>query len=138
MRALINFLVALFLFAGSPSSFAQERPHVPRVGYLGIGRAAPPPVFVQKMREQAYVDGQTASFEYRFAEGRRERLLPLANSSWRPASTSSSPSATRRSWRRRSNQDYPHLMVACDAVTTGFVASCPAWWQYDRRHLHHQ
>jgi hypothetical protein len=30
------------------------------------------------MREQGYAAGQTAAFEYRFAEGRHERLLPLA------------------------------------------------------------
>ena len=124
MRALINFLVALFLFAGSPSSFAQERPHVPRVGYLGIGRAAPPPVFVQKMREQGYVDGQTASFEYRFAEGRRERLLPLAQQlvearvdvilAFGDEAIVAAQIATKI---------IPIVMVACDAVTTGFVAS---------------
>ena len=51
MRALINFLVALFVFAGSTSSFAQERPHGPRVGYLGIGRAAPPPAPELTVRE---------------------------------------------------------------------------------------
>jgi hypothetical protein len=30
------------------------------------------------MREQGYAAGQPAAFEYRFAEGRHERLLPLA------------------------------------------------------------
>jgi hypothetical protein len=35
-------------------------------------------LFVQKMREQGYAAGQTAAFEYRFAEGRHERLLQLA------------------------------------------------------------
>jgi len=30
------------------------------------------------MREQGYAAGQTAAFEYRFAEGRHERLLQLA------------------------------------------------------------
>jgi putative ABC transport system substrate-binding protein len=125
MRALINILVAFFVvFGGLPSLSAQEKPRLPRVGYLGIGRGAPPPLFVQKMREQGYVDGQSATFEYRFAEGRRERLLPLARElvesrvdvilAFGDEAIVAAQTATKT---------IPIVMVACDAVTTGFVAS---------------
>jgi putative ABC transport system substrate-binding protein len=97
---------------------------VPRVGYLGIGRSPPPPAFVQTMREQGYVDGQSAAFEYRFAEGLRERLLPLARElvanrvnvilAFGDEAIVAAQAATKT---------IPIVMIACDAVTTGFVAS---------------
>src|SRR6476646_9370970 len=79
MRVLIVVLACLIaVFGQSPAAHAQERPRLPRVGYLALGSITPPTFFAQKMREEGYVDGQTATFEYRFAEGRHERLLPLA------------------------------------------------------------
>src|ERR1700730_5584059 len=79
MRALIALFVGLLaIFGGSPWTYAQERSRLPRVGYLALGRAFQPTVFVQRMRELGYAEGQTVTFEYRFAEGRHERLLPLA------------------------------------------------------------
>src|SRR5260370_2443960 len=78
MRALTTLLVCLIAgFGGVSSTRAQERPPVPRIGYLALGSITPPTFFTQKMREEGYVDGQTATFEYRFAEGRHERLFPL-------------------------------------------------------------
>ena len=125
MRVLIGILVIFFMvLGGSLASSAQERPRLPRIGYLGIGRGAPPPVFVRKMHEQGYVEGQTATFEYRFAEGRRERLLPLAQDlvksqvdvllAFGDEAIVAAQSATK---------SIPIVMIACDAVTTGFVAS---------------
>jgi putative tryptophan/tyrosine transport system substrate-binding protein len=112
------------VFGGSPSLSAQQTLRVPRVGYLAIGRGPPPPVFVQKMREQGYIDGQTAVFEYRFAEGRHERLLPLAQEllesgvsvifAFGDEAIAAAQIATKT---------IPIVMLACDAVTTGFVAS---------------
>ena len=57
MRPLIVILVYLVVFGVSPSTYAQERSRVPRVGYLALGRLATPTVFAEKMREQGYVDG---------------------------------------------------------------------------------
>ncbi|MFL6816881.1 MAG: ABC transporter substrate-binding protein [Bradyrhizobium sp.] len=60
---------------------AQRSTKVPRVGVLlyntvhGDPNSAP---FHQGMRELGYVDGQNVTFEYRFAEGRPERLPGLA------------------------------------------------------------
>jgi len=79
MKTLVVILVCLVaVFGKPPSTYAQERSRAPRVGYLALGGVAPPALFVQKMREQGYVDGQTVGFQYGFAEGRHERLLPLA------------------------------------------------------------
>ena len=78
MRTLISILVSIVAVCALSFTRAQERPHVPRIGYLAMGSITAPAFFVQKMAEQGYAAGQTASFEYRFAEGRHERLLPLA------------------------------------------------------------
>src|SRR5262252_8912681 len=79
MKTLTALLVCMVVVFGEVSSIsAQEMPRAPHIGYLALGSITPPTVFVQKMREQGYVHGQTATFEYRFAEGRHERLLPLA------------------------------------------------------------
>src|SRR5262250_1519774 len=52
--------------------------HIPRIGYLTFGEVAQPIVFVKQMHEYGYVDGHTATFDFRFAEGRHERLIPHA------------------------------------------------------------
>jgi ABC-type uncharacterized transport system substrate-binding protein len=125
MRVVITTLLALLAaIGGSPCLSAQQTPHMPRVGYLAIGRGPAPPVFVEKMREQGYVNGQTAMFEYRFAEGRHERLLPLAQEllesgvsvifAFGDEAIAAAQVATKT---------IPIVMLACDAVTTGFVAS---------------
>jgi len=78
MRALTALLVCIVAVFGGVSSTRAQESRVPRIGYLALGSITLPTFFAQKMREQGYVDGQTAAFEYRFAEGRHERLLPLA------------------------------------------------------------
>ncbi len=125
MRVAIVILACLAgVFGQSTSAGAQERPRVPRVGYLALGSITPPTFFVQKMREQGYVDGQNAEFEYRFAEGRHDRLLPLARElaerqvdllyAYGDEAIAAAQVATR---------SIPIVMFACDAVSTGFVAS---------------
>jgi putative ABC transport system substrate-binding protein len=70
----IGFLVA---------SLAAEAPRqaMPVIGYLHFAspRLAPTPaVFLQGLREAGYVEGQNVAIEYRWAEGRYERLPALA------------------------------------------------------------
>src|SRR5205814_5722131 len=59
---------------------AQEAGKVARIGVLNSG--SPPAPFVesfkQGLRELGYVDGRNVSIEYRWAEGRDERLPGLA------------------------------------------------------------
>jgi putative ABC transport system substrate-binding protein len=123
MRVLTALLVAA-IFGGVSSTRAQERPRVPHIGYLALGSITPPTFFAQKMGEVGYLDGQTAAFEYRFAEGRHERLLPLARGlverqvdvlyAYGDEAVAAAQVATKT---------IPIVMFACDAVTTGFVAS---------------
>src|SRR5262252_10774633 len=70
----IGFLVA------SLTAEAQQKA-MPVIGYLHFGSpslAPTPAVFLQGLRETGYVEGQNVAIEYRWAEGRYERLPALA------------------------------------------------------------
>jgi putative tryptophan/tyrosine transport system substrate-binding protein len=125
MRVAIIILACLAaVFGQSPAAGAQETPRVPRVGYLALGSITPPALFVQKMREQGYADGQTADFEYRFAEGRHDRLLPLARElSERKVDVLYAYGDEAIAAAQIATRTIPIVMFACDAVSTGFVAS---------------
>ena len=60
---------------------AQQPGKVPRIGYLGLNRAAYPDLveaFLQGLRDLGYVEGRNVVIEYRDAEGKFERLPALA------------------------------------------------------------
>jgi putative tryptophan/tyrosine transport system substrate-binding protein len=75
--ALAGFVSALWPMAPR----AQTGRRVPRIGYL-MDRPGPPGVldegFLSGLREQGYVIGQTLSIDFRWTDGKSERLLPLA------------------------------------------------------------
>jgi putative ABC transport system substrate-binding protein len=123
MRVLTALLVVAAI-GGASSSPAQERPRVPRIGYLALGSITPPTFFARKMGELGYLDGQNAAFEYRFAEGRHERLLPLARElAQRQADVIYAYGDEAVAAAQVATKTIPIVMFACDAVTTGFVAS---------------
>jgi putative ABC transport system substrate-binding protein len=75
-----SVLLALGIFLAVPAD-AQRPVHVPRLGVLGIDVATAAPrvaAFLDGLRALGYVDGQTVAIEYRWAEGRLERLPALA------------------------------------------------------------
>jgi putative tryptophan/tyrosine transport system substrate-binding protein len=100
---------------------AMER--LPKVGYLGFGAAVPPTLFQNRLSELGYPEGKVV-VEYRFAGGRAGELPRLASElvdakvdvmvAVGDEAIVAAKSATRT---------VPIIMVACDAVTTGFVAS---------------
>jgi putative tryptophan/tyrosine transport system substrate-binding protein len=61
---------------------AQTPRKVPRIGYLGAGIRAVSPnlvdVFLQRLRELGYIEGQNFVLVDRYAEGQQERLPELA------------------------------------------------------------
>ena len=135
MRVLTALVVAA-LFGGVTSTPAQERPRVPRIGYLALGSITPPTFFARKMGELGYLDGQTATFEYRFAEGRHERLLPLARELVERADAIYAYGDEAVAAAQVATKTVPIVMFACDAVTTGFVASL-ARRKHHWRYVHH-
>jgi putative tryptophan/tyrosine transport system substrate-binding protein len=75
--ALIAFLLAL-----SVPADAQQAGKVPRIGYLSNLDPASESVRFEAirvaLRERGYIEGQNIATEYRYAEGKRDRLPELA------------------------------------------------------------
>src|SRR6516165_5274288 len=123
MRVLAALFVAAVL-GGVSATAAQDKSRGPRIGYLALGSITPPTFFARKMGELGCLDGQTATFEYRFAEGRHERLLPLARELVeRQADAIYAYGDEAVAAAQVATKAIPIVMFACDAVTTGFVAS---------------
>ena len=64
------------------SAHAQQAGKVPRIGYLGVTSPSDRPplldTFRQGLRELGWIEGQNIVIDYRFAEGRLDRLPDLA------------------------------------------------------------
>ena len=64
------------------SAHAQQAGKVPRIGYLGVTSPSDRPplldTFRQGLRELGWIEGQNIVIDYRFAEGRLDRLSDFA------------------------------------------------------------
>jgi ABC-type uncharacterized transport system substrate-binding protein len=73
-------ILATLLFAQVYLAHAQKQASIPRIGVLLLG--APPnanlDAFIQGLQELGYVEGKNILIEYRFAEGKADRLPELA------------------------------------------------------------
>ena len=80
-RIAICSLLTVFLFTISPAS-AQQPKTVPRIGYLSMSDAATDSARSEAirlaLRELGYIEGQNIAFEYRYTEGKQDRLPELA------------------------------------------------------------
>ncbi|HEU4345323.1 MAG TPA: ABC transporter substrate-binding protein, partial [Candidatus Binatia bacterium] len=79
----ISFLVlGALLFALCSSAEAQQPKKVPRIGYLSAFEPALESVRSEPirlaLRERGYIEGQNIAIEYRYAEGKQNRLPQLA------------------------------------------------------------
>jgi putative ABC transport system substrate-binding protein len=76
------FFTLLFVLALSISAEAQQPEKIPRIGFLTATSlsavAARTETFRQGLRELGYVDGKDIVIEYRYAEGKSDRLPALA------------------------------------------------------------
>ena len=100
-----SILVVAVLLAVGVIADAQQPTKIPRIGYL-IGtsptaNAARVEAFRQGLRELGYVEGKTIVIEWRWAEGKPDRLPDLAAELVRLRSTSSSPPDRRSPIRSR-------------------------------------
>ena len=70
------------LFALCSSVEAQQPKKVPRIGYLATADAATESTRVEAirlaLRDLGYIEGQNIATEYRYAEGKLDRLAELA------------------------------------------------------------
>jgi putative ABC transport system substrate-binding protein len=103
---------------------AQPAPKVPRIGYLSLGPAATPSIFVERLREAGYVDGQNVRIDYRFGVGRHDAMGALAgelvglNVDVIMAFGDEAIVAAKKA-----TTGIPIVMFACDALAAGFVNS---------------
>ena len=76
------WLLATVLLATAPLAEAQQPARIPRIGILILPSAsvysARVEAFRQRLRELGYVEGKNILIEYRYAEGKLERLPDLA------------------------------------------------------------
>src|SRR5262245_50023685 len=81
LRFLIPGLCAMF-FVLCSSAAAQDPKKVFRIGYLVIADAASESTRSEAirlaLRDRGYIEGQNIAFEYRYAEGKRDRYSELA------------------------------------------------------------
>ena len=108
---------------------AQQPAKLPTIGFLGVrhacGRANGPPPSCSGLRELGWIEGRNVAIEYRWAEGRTERLPRSRPSSSGSRSTSLSRSepAQRSQQSRRPRPSRSSSRLAADPVGTGLVAS---------------
>src|SRR5438874_13694156 len=79
-RTFTLFILATLILAPVDLTRAQKQVSIPRIGVLLLG--APPnanlDAFVQGLRELGYIEGKNILIEYRFAEGKADRIPELA------------------------------------------------------------
>jgi putative ABC transport system substrate-binding protein len=128
-RKLLSLVLATVFLATVSFAEAQQPTKIPRVGYL----AAPPPstiserieAFRQGLREIGYVEGKNIVIEWRFAEGKLDRLRELVAELVRlkvEIIISGGPAATGAA--KEATVTIPIVMTQDgDPVANGFVAS---------------
>src|SRR5262245_20202410 len=81
-QKLFSFALCAMLFALCSSAQAQQPAKSPRLGYLSSRDAARESTRAEliplALRERGHIDGQNSAIEYRYAEGKLDRLPALA------------------------------------------------------------
>ena len=133
MNARRRILLALGAgaLAAPLAPFAQQSVQIPTIGFLGTGTATAPD-FVERigalragLAELGYVEGRTIRIEYRWAEGKIDRLHELANELVR-SRVALIVTHTARGVRaaKRATSTIPIVMAATgDAVNAGLGPS---------------
>jgi putative ABC transport system substrate-binding protein len=75
-------VLAVSLLAAPLAADAQQAGKVPRIGFLSVTSPSDRPplldAFRQRLRELGWVEGQNIVIDYRYAEGRVDRMPALA------------------------------------------------------------
>ncbi len=122
-------LILATAFLGAPrAADAQQAKNVARIGVLRSGSpssaAASDDAFRQGLRELGYIEGQNLVMEYRFAEGKRDRLPDLAAELVRlkvDILVVAGVAATQAA--KQATTTIPIVVGYADLVGTGLVAS---------------
>jgi ABC-type uncharacterized transport system substrate-binding protein len=126
-KKVIGLALGALLFALSVSAEAQQTGKVARIGFLDRSTSSALQVspFLQELSKLGWVEGKNISFEYRFAEGKTDRLPELAAELVRLkvdliVTTGRAPALAAKS----ATATIPIVMTAFpDPVSEGLVAS---------------
>jgi len=121
-------VLATFLLTAVSFAQAQKPASIPRIGILRPGAPVidgPFRFFIHGLRELGYVDGKNIVFEFRYAEGKRDRLAELATELVQLKVdllfTGSNPAIFAL---KQATQTIPIVIVSSsDPVGTGFISS---------------
>ena len=125
---LVKIVAALALLAAPLVAEAQQARKIPRVGVLG-GQSpeGSPPILAlrQGLRELGYVEGENIALEWRWAQGKNERLADLAAELVQLKVDVIVAAPTRAVQEaQRATSTIPIVMVfGSDPVALGFVAT---------------
>ena len=128
-KTVISFALTALFYALCASTEAQQAGKVPRIGILhgasASSVAARTEAFREGLRERGYVEGENILIEYRYAEGKSDRLPALAAELVRlnvDIIVTTGPIVTRAA--KEATSTIPIVMTnEGDPVGTGFVAS---------------
>ena len=127
LPVVIVLALSAILFALCFSARAQQPKKAPRIGWLGAAHTSAPRMeaFRQGLHELGYTEGKNIFIEYRYAEGKLDRLPALAAELMRlklDVIVTGSPQATRSA--KQATSTIPIVMAFDDdPVGSGFVAS---------------
>jgi len=105
---------------------AQQAAKVARIGWLATNLAVPPlpEAFRQGLRDLGYVEGRNVVIEYRYAEGKLERLPALAAELVAlKVDVIVAPGTPAALAAMQATRTIPIVFTAVDAVTSGLVTS---------------
>jgi putative ABC transport system substrate-binding protein len=118
-------LCALLLALSFPAS-AQQPAKVAKVGWLGARSASAPAreVFVRELRALGHVEGKNIAFEYRYAEGKLDRLPVLADELVRlNVDVLVTPSQSAALAAKSATKRIPIVFYGSDPLAVGLVDS---------------
>ena len=122
-----SILVAIILLAGAVIAQAQQAGKVPAIRFLVASTASNYvtriETFRQGMRELGYAEGKNIIIEYRFAEGKEERLREFA-AEFVSSKFDIIITAANATIAKNATKTIPIVFAAiADPVVTGIVAS---------------
>ena len=124
----LSLVVAVAILVAPLAAGAQETGKVHRIGYLGSSSSTAHPfvkAFRQGLRELGWVEGQNIVIDYRFADGRLDRLPDLAAELIRlKVDVIVAPATPAATAAKKATGTIPIVMIGVgDPVGAGFIAS---------------
>ena len=123
---IIIWLLATVLLTTAPPGDAQQPARVQKIGWLGARSASAPAreLFVRELRALGYVEGKNITIEYRYAEGKLDRLPGLADEMVRiKVDVLVTPSQSAALAAKNATQTIPIVFYGSDPVAAGLVDS---------------